>query len=234
MSKSNDLQQHNLREWSKEVEELLQNLSEKANVWRLLHVKNHEIFKRRYYWFMIPIIILSSFTGSANLALGSISTEGSHVSTNINLAIGSLGIIITLISTLNNVFSYQRRKDDHSRSAKDWYRIHRMIDIELSLHRSRRINVDTFFQLILQDIERVHDSQPNIREDVIKDFMRTYKNKKLTIDIPEILALRKTFVYVEEKDNNVILDRKIQIVIDEKSSSRDSPERKIDSMSSTI
>jgi hypothetical protein len=69
--------------------------------------KNHDIFKRKYYWLIIPVTILSSITGAANLALGSIASGSETV---INLVIGALGIIISVISTLNNIFSFQKRK----------------------------------------------------------------------------------------------------------------------------
>jgi len=202
MVKLNDLQKHELVDWSDEVEDILRTLSEKAQIWRLLHMKNHDIFKRKYYCLVVPVTILSSITGAANLALGSIASGNE---TAINLVIGALGIIISVISTLNNIFSFQKRKDEHYRAAKDWYRVQRMIDIELSLHKSKRNNVSVFFHLVLQEIERIHEFHPNIRDDVVKKFMKSYKNKKLTIDIPEILTIRKTLIFKDINDNQNII-----------------------------
>jgi hypothetical protein len=196
MVKLNDLQKHELIDWSEEVENILRTLSEKAQIWRFLHVQNHNIFKRKYYCLIIPVTILSSITGAANLALGSISNGNETV---INLVIGTIGIIISVISTLNNIFSFQKRKDEHYRASKDWYRVQRMIDIELSLQKSKRNNVNTFFHLVLQEIERIHEFHPNIRQDVIRKFMKKYKNKKLNIDIPEILSIKKTLIF----NNNI-------------------------------
>lgn len=194
----NEMQKHSLREWSDEIEEILKTLSEKAQVWRLLHMKNHDIFKRKYYCLIIPVTILSSITGAANLALGSVASGNETI---INLVIGALGIIISVISTLNNIFSFQKRKDEHFRAAKDWYRIQRLIDIELSLQKSKRNDVSLFFHLVLQEIERIHDFHPNIRDDVIHKFMKSYKNKKLNIYIPEILSIRKTLIFKEDYEN---------------------------------
>jgi len=198
MVKLNDLQKHELIDWSDEIEEILRTLSEKAQIWRLLHMRNHDIFKRKYYWLIIPVTILSSITGAANLALGSVASGNETI---INLVIGALGIVISVISTLNNIFSFQRRKDEHYRAAKDWYRVQRMIDIELSLQKSKRNNVSVFFHLVLQEIERIHEFHPNIRDDVVKKFMKSYKNKKLSIDIPEILSIRKTIIFKDDFSN---------------------------------
>ena len=199
MVKLNELQKHELIDWSDEVEEILKMLSEKAQIWRLIHMKNHNIFKRKYYCLIVPVTVLSSITGAANLALGSVASGNETV---INLVIGALGIIISVISTLNNIFSFQKRKDEHYRASKDWYRVQRMIDIELSLQRTKRNNVSTFFHLVLQEIERIHEFHPNIREDVIRRFMKRYKNKKLSIDIPEILSIKRTLIFREPILNN--------------------------------
>ena len=203
MVKLNDLQKHELKEWSDEVEDILRTLSEKAQIWRLLHMKNHNIFKRKYYCLIIPVTILSSITGAANLALGSVASGNE---TYINLIIGAMGIIISVISTLNNIFSFQKRKDEHYRSAKDWYRVQRMIDVELSLKRIKRNDVGVFFHLVLQEIERIHEFHPNIRDDVVRNFMKRYKNKKLTIDIPEILTIRKTLIFKDDINNQMIIE----------------------------
>lgn len=203
MVKLSDLQKHELIDWSDEVEEILRTLSEKAQIWRLLHMRNHDIFKRKYYWLIIPVTILSSITGAANLALGSVASGNE---TTINLVIGALGIIISIISTLNNIFSFQRRKDEHFRASKDWYRVQRMVDVELSLRRIKRNNVSVFFHLVLQEIERIHEFHPNIRDDVVKKFMKSYKNKKLTIDIPEILTIRKTLIFKDDINNQILVE----------------------------
>ena len=229
MVKLNDLQKHEIKDWSNEVEETLGTFSEKAQIWRLLHMKNHNIFKRKYYCLIIPVTILSSITGAANLALGSVANGQETV---INLIIGALGILVSVISTLNNIFSFQKRKDEHYRAAKDWYRVQRMIDVELSLQKSKRNNVSVFFHLVLQEIERIHESHPNVRDDVIRTFMKNYKNKKISIDIPEILTIRKTLIFKDESispsnNNTYINNDYLSTIIDKPNVNNDINNQKI-------
>jgi hypothetical protein len=221
MVKLNDLQKHEIADWSDEVEEILKTLSEKAQIWRILHLKNHSIFKRKYYCLIVPVTILSSITGAANLALGSVASGNETV---INLVIGALGIIISVISTLNNIFSFQKRKDEHYRASKEWYRVQRTIDIELSLQRSKRNNVSTFFHLVLQEIERIHEFHPNIREDVIHTFMKKYKNKKLSIDIPEILLIKRTIIF---KDSPSYIHKQINKTKNEEKNVKENEEKNV-------
>jgi len=119
----------------------------------------------------------------------------------INLIIGFFGILISIISTLNNIFSFQKRKDEHYRYGKEWYKIQRLIDIELSLEKSKRNNINMFFNFIINQAENIFESQPNIRKNTINKFLKKYKKKQLDIDIPEILSIKKTFIY---KDNSPI------------------------------
>jgi len=60
--------------------------------------------------------------------------------------------------------------------------------------------------LVLQEIERIHEFHPNIRDDVVKKFMKSYKNKKLTIDIPEILTIRKTLIFKDDINNQILVE----------------------------
>lgn len=199
MSKE-EMHRHTLKEWTDDIEILLKNISEKCQIWRELHMKTHSIFKKKYYRLTIPVIVLSSITGGANLSLGSISTSADN--NIINLVIGAIGIIISILSTLNNIFSFSKRKDEHYRASNDWYRLHRLIKTELSLERDRRIEATKFFNMVLHEIERIHDYQPNIRNDVLSNFKKSLrkKGKTFSIEMPEIINLSETLIYKKTSD----------------------------------
>jgi hypothetical protein len=204
-NKLNDLSLHsNITEWNNEVEEILKNIAEKAQIYRILHIQCHNIFKRKYYLLTIPIIILSSLTGSANLALGSFSGESDNKIT--NLIIGVFGIMITIISTLNNFFNFQSRKVEHYNASKYWFKLQRILEIELSLQRNKRNDANNFFHLVLQELERIHNNQPNIRTDVINSFLKKYKKKQLDLDLPEIIKLKRIVIV---KASQVNIDQQL-------------------------
>jgi len=200
MSKE-EMHRHTLKEWTDDIEILLKNISEKCQIWREPHMKTHSIFKKKYYRLTIPVIVLSSITGGANLSLGSISTSANN--NIINLVIGAIGIIISILSTLNNIFSFSKRKDEHYRASNDWYRLHRLIKTELSLERDRRIEITKFFNMVMHEIERIHDYQPNIRNDVLSNFKKALrkKGKSFNIEMPEIINLSETVIYKKTSSN---------------------------------
>jgi len=213
MSKD-EIHRHVLKEWTDDIEILLKNISEKCQIWRELHIKTHTIFKKKYYRLTIPVIVLSSITGGANLSLGSISTSADN--NIINLVIGALGIIISILSTLNNIFSFSKRKDEHYRASNDWYRLHRLIKTELSLERDRRIEVTKFFNMVLHEIERIHEYQPNIRNDVLNNFKKSLrkKGKTISIEMPEIIMLSETVIYKKTIETQNEKIHKMNTIID--------------------
>ena len=60
-----------LEVWSDECEQLLAEWSEKSSCYRWLHARSEKKYRKRYYSFSIPVIILSTLTGVANAGLTS-------------------------------------------------------------------------------------------------------------------------------------------------------------------
>ena len=61
--------------WTVEQEELLAEWSEKAACFRWLHSRSEKRYRVRNYTFTIPVIILSTLTGTANFAMDSFVPE---------------------------------------------------------------------------------------------------------------------------------------------------------------
>ena len=64
--KENSPEEH--KEWTSEQEHLLAEWAEKAACYRWLHNKSEKQYRCRNYSFTIPVIILSTITGTANFA----------------------------------------------------------------------------------------------------------------------------------------------------------------------
>ena len=61
--------------WTDECEELLAEWSEKASCYRWLHGRCEKSYRTWYYCFSIPVIILSTLTGAANVGMDSFVPE---------------------------------------------------------------------------------------------------------------------------------------------------------------
>ena len=55
-------------EWSTEHENILIEWADKAMCYRWLHSKSNMLFSRLNAWYTIPVIVISTLTGTANFA----------------------------------------------------------------------------------------------------------------------------------------------------------------------
>ena len=62
-------------EWNEHHEKILIDWADKATCYKWLHEKSQYEFAKKSRWFTIPVIIMSTLTGTANFAQDRIPTE---------------------------------------------------------------------------------------------------------------------------------------------------------------
>ena len=69
-NKSFQIQEENNKiiNWTQQHEKILIELSDKAMCYKWLHNKSHAVFSNLNAWYTIPVIIISTLTGTANFA----------------------------------------------------------------------------------------------------------------------------------------------------------------------
>ena len=97
--------------WTKEQENLLAEWAEKASCYRWLHGRAEKKYRRSNYSFTIPVIIMSTLTGTANFAMDSFVPEEHK---QIAMAgFGSVNIFAGILSTLQNFLRYAELMESH-------------------------------------------------------------------------------------------------------------------------
>lgn len=89
--------------WTCEQEALLAEWAEKAACYRWLHCRAEKYYRCRNFVFTIPVIILSTLTGTANFGIDSLPDEYKKGA---QLTIGSINIFAGILSTLQNFLRY--------------------------------------------------------------------------------------------------------------------------------
>ena len=100
LKKTDKKKNYSNQNWTKEQEELLASWSERAAGYRWLHSRSEKLYRCRNYTFTIPVIILSTLTGTANFAMDSFVPE-EHKKTAM-AAVGGVNIFAGILSTLQN------------------------------------------------------------------------------------------------------------------------------------
>ena len=91
--------------WKSEEENLLKQWADKAQCYQWMHSKSHNIYSRKNALFTIPVIIISTITGTANFAQDRFPEE---VKEYVVMGIGSLSIIAGIITTINQFLQISR------------------------------------------------------------------------------------------------------------------------------
>ena len=184
--------------WTHECEKLLAEWSEKASCYRWLHGRCEKKYQRSYYCFSIPVIILSTLTGAANVGMDSfVPEEGKSLASAI---VGGVNIFAGIVSTLQNFLKVAELMEAHRIAGISWGKLQRNIAIELALHPTRRVLQSDFLKLSRAEYDRLIEAGPVIDDSIITRFNKKFKNYK--VSIPSICnGLDKCEVYKNGIEN---------------------------------
>jgi len=186
--------------WTKEQEELLAEWSEKASCYRWLHGRAEKKFRCRNYTFTIPVIIMSTLTGTANFGMDTFVPE-EHKKLAM-ASVGSVNIIAGIISTLQNFLRYAELTESHRSVGVSWSKLGRDIAVELALDPPRRKPAGDFLNVCRAEYDRLIEQSPLIDDSILKQFHDTFHDTD--INKPEMCnGLDKCDIYKPSKEEKV-------------------------------
>jgi len=186
-----------IQKWSSPQEQLLAEWSEKATCFRWLHSRSEKAYRFRNYSFTIPVIILSTLTGTANFAMDSFVPEENK---QIAMAcVGGVNIFAGILSTLQNFLRYAELMESHRLCEVQWSKFGRNIAVELALDPRRRKPADDFLKVCRSEYDRLIEQSPPIDDPIIRQFKRNFKDTD--IRKPDICnGLDKCKIFVPSED----------------------------------
>ncbi len=190
--------------WSIEHEELLAEWADSAACFSFVHAECQQKCRRRNICMSLPVIILSTFSGTANFGMGSIFPE---TFTKANLIIGSFSLIVTLISAISNFLRYAENSEAHKIASVQWAKFQRNITTEISLSPNERSPASEFINLCRKELDRLMEQSPVVDDNVIRKFNKKYPDKKIDFKKPVIFGtIEHTKVYVRNISMNDFLE----------------------------
>ncbi len=88
-------------DWTSEHEEVLAEWADKSMCYNWLHTKSNEKYAARHKLYTIPVIIMSTLTGTANFAQDKIPLSFRNYAT---MIIGAINIFAGIITTIQQFF----------------------------------------------------------------------------------------------------------------------------------
>jgi len=189
-------------EWTDECETLLAEWSEKASCYRWLHGRSEKSYRTWYYCFSIPVIILSTLTGAANVGMDSFVPQESKAIA--SAIVGGVNIFAGIVSTLQNFLKVAELMEGHRIAGVSWGKLQRNIAIELALDPERRVLQTDFLKLSRAEYDRLIEAGPIVDDGIIAQFNKKFKNYE--VSKPSICnGLDKCNIY--KIDKTIIMDK---------------------------
>ena len=167
--------------WTKEQETLMGEWADIAACYRWLHDRAEKKFSSSNMRLTIPVIILSTLTGTANFAINSfIPPDDNTLKGYVQAGIGAVSIFAGILTTLGNFLRYAQGSEAHRVASIAWGKFQRLIAVEIAIHPNERIDAMDFLKICRQDLDRLIEQSPPIPDGIIADFEREFK------DIPNL------------------------------------------------
>ena len=142
----------NGNDWKIEEEMILKSWSEKASCFQVMHDRSFKRFWCLNAWFAVPVIIISTLTGTGNFAQNSLPEEYKMYAPYI---IGALNIIAGIVSTIAQFLVVAQRMEGHRISSINWDKFGRRIKTELSKKKTDRQTITEFLPNCQEEYDRL-------------------------------------------------------------------------------
>ena len=153
--------------WKEEEEKILEEWADKAQCFEWMHQKNHNIYKRKNGRFTIPVIIISTLTGTANFAQDRVPQE--YVSLFV-MVVGSLNIIAGIVTTVSQYLKISELNESNRVAYLSWGKFYRDVKTELLKHPLDRMRPKELLKLSKNEYDRLVEISPPIPQKIIDEF----------------------------------------------------------------
>lgn len=161
-------------EWNHSVENLLQKMNDIASIHRLMNEEAYRKYRKLNYFFSLPVIILSTLTGTASMGSSSLFGD-QHVA---SIVIGGVSLFISILQTISSSFKLEFLSGQYFNSYKGFDQFCRDLLLELSLPRVSRRPVSDFLKSIIARYNDLLQNQPIIPKEIVDKYEKRMKTLK--------------------------------------------------------
>jgi len=195
---NNNNNKKKILKWTDEIEDIIKVEGEKCQSFSWLHRESEKLYSYYNNILTIPAIILGTVNGSLSVGSQAIFGDFSGAS----VVIGFIGILCSILSTLNSYFSNGKRAEGHKIAALTYDNIYRLIMIEVGMDRKDRIPVEHFIKMIKEDLTKTNEIAPTISDKIITKYKNTFDSPE-DVAIPNICnGLDKIIVHRITRDDS--------------------------------
>jgi len=186
------------KEWHPQQAKLLQSWAEIASSYRWMHNQAYMIYKKQNLRFMLPLIIMSTVTGTANFAQA---TFPATIRPYVPQIIGAINLVSAIMTTIYQFLKISEFMESHRISSINYGKLARTITVELNLPvKDRNSGGAECVKLSRTEIDRLIEQSPAIPKPVLTNYEQQFAGRGLSE--PEIIVINKVDIY-EDQENKV-------------------------------
>ena len=187
--------------WHPQQEKILKAWGEAAACYRYMHYQAYCSYKNLSMKFTIPLIIVSTVTGTANFAQ---ETFPPSVQPFVPSAIGGLNLITAIATTIMQFLKINELMEGHRVASVQYGKVSRTIRLELTLPLSERTqNGTNMIENMRTEYDRLIEQSPNVPKKTLESFEREFPDDNAFFK-PEIMHIQPIQPFKAIEENKVI------------------------------
>jgi hypothetical protein len=143
---------------------------------------------------MLPVIVLSTLSGTASVGSSALFGENNYSS----IAIGMVSIAVGILNTVNSYFAFAKKSEAHRIAYLHYSKLFTWVSVELSLPRAERMNAEDMLKHLRAEMERLAETTPTPPQHILTDFTKRFKDYTDVSKPAETNGLAKIRVFREE------------------------------------
>lgn len=182
-------------EWTNEHESIFVEWADKALCYRWLHTKCNQRYSRSYALFTVPVIIMSTVTGTANFAQDRFPDEYKDY---VSMGIGAINLFAGILTTIQQFLKIGELNEAHRVASIAWDKFYRNVKVELAKPPSERMPVLQILKHSKEEFDRLMETSPIVLDVVVEEFKKTFSGGAINHkDIKPDKLTKKQIAYLE-------------------------------------
>ena len=190
-----------IKVWDDSEVQLLKKWGEVGSSYRLLHDRAFREYQYKSYSLAIPVIIMSTLSGTASFSISSFPVSFQHY---VPMVIGGINIFVGIVQTVAQFLRVNELTESHRVASITYGKFARNITTELSLPpNDRTYNGIDFVQMCRTEMDRLIEQSPIIPMHLLNAFENNPDYD--TITKPDVLTICNIVEYQPSKEEKVAI-----------------------------
>lgn len=187
------------RIWHAQHEKILKEWGESSSCYRHMHFKAFQINRVWSMSFTLPVIIISTVTGTANFAQ---STFPDSVAAYVPSVIGAFNLFAAIMTTVAQFLKVTELMENHRVTSIQYGKLARRIRLELTLPISERTqHGDNMVEMCRSEYDRLIEQSPPVPKAVIKLFEKQFPDtSNISFFKPELANIHPIQLFDNEQE----------------------------------